>query len=111
MRSRLCVVTEVREAMNHPDTTSFIVAQITIGNWYLDRAVQSAGEDSSRYVHYARQAYEIVMHLLPKDETSSPVHQELSVLRQRLQVAQSGPHDLDAVATHSKAPLVDSGTS
>jgi hypothetical protein len=100
--------------MNRPDTASFMAAQITIANWYLDRAVQSAGEDSSRYLHYARQAYDIVMHLLPKvslDETCQRVHQELSVLRQRLQVAGNGPGDLNGVAMRSRALLGDSSAS
>jgi hypothetical protein len=87
-----------------------MAAQITIANWCLDRAVQSAGEASSRYLHYARQAYAIVMQLLPKvnlDETSQRVRQELSVLRQRLQVAQSGPGDRNGVAMPSSALLGD----
>jgi hypothetical protein len=57
---------------------------------------------------------EIVTHLLPKvslDETSQRVHQGLSVLRQRLQVAQSGLGDLNGVAMPSSALLGDSGTS
>jgi len=85
--------------MNHPDSASFMAAQITIANWYLDRAVQSVGEDSGRDLHCARQAYEIVMHLLlPKgslDEPSRGVHLELAVLRQRLQTAENGPSDLN----------------
>ena len=108
------VATEVRKAMNHPDTARFVAAQIIIASWYLDRTVQSVGEDSSRYLHYARQAYEIVMQLQPKvnlDETSRQVHQELSVLRQRLRVAQSGPGDLNDVAIPSSALLGDSGAS
>ena len=54
------------------------------------------------------------MHLLPKvslDETSQRVHQGLSVLRQRLQVAQSGLGDLNGVAMPSSALLGDSRTS
>jgi hypothetical protein len=88
------IATEVRESMNHPDTASFMAAQITIANWCLDRALQASGDTSSRYLRYARQAYDIVVHLLPEvsvDETSQRVHQQLSVLRQRLQVAEKGP--------------------
>jgi signal transduction histidine kinase len=40
--------TEVREAMTHPDTAGFMSAQITIANWYLDRAAHAVGETSSR---------------------------------------------------------------
>jgi hypothetical protein len=81
--------------MNDADTVGFMAAQIAIANWYLDRALQACDDTSSRsrYLHYARQAHEIVMRLLPNailDETSQRVHQELSVLRQRLQVAENG---------------------
>jgi hypothetical protein len=68
---------QVREAMDHPDTASFAAAKITIANWYSDRAAQSAGETSSRYVHYARQACDIVSQLLPTgtlDDTCQRVH-------------------------------------
>jgi hypothetical protein len=97
--------------MNHPDTASFMAAQITIANWYLDRALQASRDTSSRYLHYARQAYDFVVHLLPKvsvDETSQGVHQELSVLRQRLQVAENGPSDRNGVAMPTVAWLGDS---
>jgi hypothetical protein len=100
--------------MNHPDTASFVAAQISIANWYLDRAVQSVGEASSRYLHSARQAYEIVMQLLPKvslDEASQQVHQELSVLQQRLQGAQGAPGDCNGVAIPFSAKLGHSGAS
>jgi hypothetical protein len=92
--------------MNQPDTASLMAAQITIANWYLDRALQASGDTSSRYLHYARQAYDIVVHLLPEvsvDETSQRVHQELSVLRQRLQMVENGPGSLNAVVMHSSA--------
>lgn len=100
--------------MNRSDTASFMAAQIIIANWYLDRAAQAAGEASSRYLHSARQAYEILMQLLPKvnlHETSQQVHHELSVLRQRLQAAESGTVDLNGVAMLSSALLSDSGAS
>jgi hypothetical protein len=100
--------------MNHPDTASFVAAQIAIANWYLDRALQASGDTSSRYLHCARQAYHIVMHLLPKaslDETSERVHQELSVLRQRLQMVENGPGNLNAVAMHSSVLLGESSAS
>jgi len=100
--------------MNHPDTASFMAAQITIANWYLDRAMQSAGEASSRCLHYARQAYDIVMHLLPQvslDDISGGMHQKLAVLRQRLQIAENGPSDLNGVPMSSSALLGDSSAS
>jgi hypothetical protein len=84
--------------MNPPDTASFLAAQITIANWYLDRAAQWPRETSSRYLQYAQQAYEIVMHLVPQmslDEISQGLHRELSVLRERLRVLESGLGDFD----------------
>jgi hypothetical protein len=83
--------------MNHPDTASFMSAQITIANWYLDRALQAPGETTGRYLRYARQAYDVVLHLLPKvnqDQISQGVLQDLTTLRQRVQAAESR-HDLD----------------
>jgi hypothetical protein len=58
-RHELCVegeriATEVCESMNHPYTASFMV---------LGSALQTSGDTSSRDLHYARQAYDIVMHL------------------------------------------------
>jgi hypothetical protein len=97
--------------MNHPDTVSFMCAQITIANWYLDRAAQAAGETSSRYVHYARQAYDIVSQLLPTgtlDETAQRVNQDLSVLRARLRVVDRRHNGLDGRATPSCTLLPDS---
>jgi hypothetical protein len=70
------VATEVRKAMNHPDRASFMAAQITIASGYLDRAMQSAGEASSGYLHYARQAYEIVMQLLPQVNLNEAAHEK-----------------------------------
>jgi hypothetical protein len=98
--------------MNHPDTASFMSAQITIANWYLDRAAQAAGETSSPYVHYARQACDIVSQLLPKgtlDETCRRVHRELSVLRERLRVIDSRHNGFDGHAIRSRALRHDSG--
>jgi hypothetical protein len=105
------IATEVREALNHPGTVSFISAQITIANWYLDRAAQAAGETSSHYVHYARQAYDIVSRLPPKgtpDETALRVHQELSVLRERLRVVDRRHNGLHGRAAPSCTLLHDS---
>ena len=96
--------------MKHPDTVSFMSAQITIANWYLDRAAQDHGETSS-YVRYAQQAYDIVSHLLPPwtlDDTSQRVHQQLSALRERLRRAHGKHNGLDGHATASRRLLPDS---
>jgi hypothetical protein len=90
--------------MNHPNTLSFMSAQITIANWYLDRAAQASGETSSRYVHYARAACDIVSQLMPAasaDEAVQRVHQDLSVLRERLQGIGRKHNGLDGHASSS----------
>jgi hypothetical protein len=92
--------------MNHPDTVSFMSAQITIANWYLDRATHASAETSSHYVRYAQQACDIVSQLLPTgapDETSAQVQRELSVLRERLRVLDSRRNSRDARATSARA--------
>ena len=97
--------------MNLPSTVSFMSAQITIANWYLDRAAQASEETSSRYVHYARAAYDIVAQLLPheaSDEMAQRVHQELSTLRERLQGIGWNHNRLDGHATPSGTRLRDS---
>ena len=79
--------------MNDPENVSFIRAQLTIANWYLDRAIQADGETSSRCLYHARQACDIVMRLLPNiplDEDGRSLHRDLSMLRDRLRAAESG---------------------
>jgi hypothetical protein len=92
--------------MNHPDTVSFIAAQITIANWYLDRAARATVETSSHYVRYAQQACDIVSQLLPTGaphESSQRVQRELSALRERLRVLDSRRNNRDARATSTRA--------
>ena len=63
------MATQLHTAVKDPDRVSFMAAQITIAKGYLDRSSRATRETSSRYAHYARQ-----------------VHQDLSVLRERLRV-------------------------
>jgi|SRR5581483_897987 len=89
--------------MKEPDTVSILSAQITIANWYLDRAAAHASaETSGAYVRYAQVAYEIVVTLLPRhtQEVSQRVQQELALLRERLRLPAGQNTGVDARANH-----------
>ena len=78
--------------MTHTENISFIKAQLTIASWYVDRAGHADEETSSRYLHQARQACDIIMRLLPDltlDQEGQSVHRELSALRDRLRAAEN----------------------
>lgn len=45
--------------------SEFLNAQLTIAHWYLDHAEASSADGRSRYLAYAREAYDIVGQLLP----------------------------------------------
>ena len=44
--------------------SEFLNAQLTIAHWYVDHAEASSADGRSRYLAYAREAYDIVGQLL-----------------------------------------------
>jgi hypothetical protein len=93
--------------MTRTENLNFIRAQLTIASWYLNRA---DGDTSSHYLCHARQAYDIVMQLLPNvtlDEQSQDIHRDLAELRERLRAAESASR-VDGIATSWRPSLRDS---
>jgi hypothetical protein len=96
--------------MTRTENLNFIRAQLTIASWYLNRAGRADGDTSSHYLYHARQAYDIVMQLLPNvtlDEQSQDIHRELGELRERLRAAESASR-VDGIATSWRPSLRDS---
>ncbi len=79
--------------MPNDENVGFIAAQLTIARWYLDRAAGSDGVAGSNHLRSARQAFDVVVTLLPKltlrvdDETYTDFQKQLAALRARLRAA------------------------
>jgi hypothetical protein len=75
--------------MDHMRDRGFLHAQLTIAHWYIDRAEVSAADARHRYLAYAREAYDIIMHLLRalnlEIEQRELVRIEIEALRSRIE--------------------------
>ena len=65
----------------------FLSAQFTIAHWYLDRAKASKADGRYRYLAYAREACDIIVHLLPElnlgTEKRQQMRSDLKILHAR----------------------------
>jgi hypothetical protein len=78
--------------MNPAENVSFILAQLIIARWYLDRAARADHETSILYVHQAQQAWDIVMQLVPDlslEGNFRSLNHEIAALRLRLSLARA----------------------
>jgi hypothetical protein len=73
----------------------FLLAQLTIGRWYVDRALDSRADVRRRYLSFARETCDLIEHLLPTLSMDVPAQREtrreLALLRASLdEVAETG---------------------
>jgi hypothetical protein len=85
---------EVKRSVDQAKNREFLLAQLTIGRWYVDRALDSRADRRRRYLSFARETCELIEHLLPTltlDAQGRRVtHRDLAMLRARLdQVAET----------------------
>jgi hypothetical protein len=69
--------------------SEFLNAQVTIAHWYLDHADASRADGRYRCLAYAREAYDIVVQLLPAVNLETEQRERIAVkvanLRKRLE--------------------------
>jgi hypothetical protein len=66
----------------------FLLAQLTIGRWYVDRALDSRVDIRRRYLSFARETCELIEQLLPTltldVQGCRATRRDLAMLRARL---------------------------
>ena len=74
--------------MSNGNDIGFIMAQLTIANWYLDRAQGVDVETARRYISRARQAHELLLQILAELAPGAAQHGDvrtgLTLLQDRL---------------------------
>jgi hypothetical protein len=65
--------------MDQKRNSEFLNAQITIAHWYLDHAEASRADGRYRCLAYAREAYDIVVNLLPAVSLATEQRERIAV--------------------------------
>jgi len=65
--------------MDKKRNSEFLNAQVTIAHWYLDHADESRADGRYRCLAYAREAYDIVVHLLPAVNLETEQRERIAV--------------------------------
>jgi hypothetical protein len=90
----------------------FLNAQVTIAHWYLDHADASRADARYRCLAYAREAYDIVVHLLPAVNLETEQRERIAVkvanLGKRLERSQPPADSRDAAGSIESWGAADS---
>jgi hypothetical protein len=65
--------------MDNKSNSEFLNAQVTIAHWYLDHADASRPDGRYRCLAYAREAYDIVVQLLPAVNLETEQRERIAV--------------------------------
>jgi hypothetical protein len=65
--------------MDTKRNTEFLNAQVTIAHWYIDHAEASLADGRYRCLAYAREAYDIVVQLLPAVNLETEQRERIAV--------------------------------
>ena len=65
--------------MDTKRNSEFLNAQVTIAHWYIDHADASRADGRYRSLAYAREAYDIVLHLLPAVNIETEQRERIAV--------------------------------